>query len=213
MVRSKALRRLVIPLAALALAAASVSPTFALTELKRTGSVGQFNVWDGIPNENGVWCRYNEAKHNRLDYVGVTAPTVWARDVTPTEDSQKVAWRVIVKRQKAGETAWTTYYRSETRKDVATDVTPTVFTNAGYGAGSPGFINFRLWVPYERDEGSRYWILVRVFWYGGDGRLEGSVTERLDHYMYLIWGSNGDAGDGFGDTSCHTHLVTIPQSG
>ena len=213
MVRSKTLRHLVIPLAALALAVATVSPALAVTELKRTGSVGQFTVWDGIPNENGVWCRYNEAKHNRLDYIGVTAPTVWARDITPAEDSQTVAWRVIVKRQKVGQSTSTTYYRSQTRKDIATDEKPTVFTNPGYGPGSPGFINFRLWVPYDPGQGSRYWVLVRVFWYGPGGRVQGSVTERLDHYMYLIWGSHGDAGDGFGDTSCHTHLVTIPPPG
>ncbi len=210
MVHSKTLRRRLIPLVAIALAVLSVSPVLADTEVARTGDVGRFYVWEGVPWQNGVYCRYNMNKHNRLNYIGVSAPGVFARDITGGEDTQTVGWRVIVKRQKPGETALTTFYRSDTQQAVATDVTPTLFVPPASGY-ERGFNGFRLSVPLEPGEGSRYWIFVRIFWYRADGTVEGSVTHRLDEYMWMLFvkGSGGVA-DGFYDTSCHTHFVTTP---
>ena len=200
-----------VPLFATLLVLLNAAPAFADTEVARNGLVGQFEVADGVPGQNGVYCRYNVDKHGRLDYIYAAAPSVWARDVSAAEDTQNVGWRVIIKRQKPGQTTLSPFFRSATRRDVATDASPAIFTNEGYGAGTQGYIGSHIFIPREPGAGSQYWVFVRIFWYGSDGKDEGSVTHRLDDYMWLIYHKgDGGVGDGYGDTSCHTHFTPIP---
>jgi hypothetical protein len=196
--------RIAAPLLASLFLTLGASPVAADTEISRTGEIGAFHVYDGEEGSNGAYCSYNSDKGNRLRGIGTRAPDMWARDVTPGEDTQGVAWRVIIKRQKPGATALTTFYRSKTQRDTATDVTPAAFTHEGYGVGQPGFDFSRLSVPREPGAGSHYWIYVRMFWYGAGGRLEGTATHRLDEYMWLLYPPGYYE---FGDTSCHSRLV------
>jgi hypothetical protein len=196
--------RLLAPLIAVASLTIGATPASADTEISRTGNIGAFHVYDGEEGSNGAYCSYNSNKGNRLRGIGTRAPDMWARDVTPGEDTQAVAWRVIIKRQKPGAMALTTYYRSKTQRDTATDTTPAPFTHEGYGVGQPGFDFSKFWTPREPGEGSRYWIFVRMFWYGSDGRLEGTATHRLDEYMWVLYPPGYSD---YGDTSCHGRLV------
>jgi hypothetical protein len=196
--------RIVVPLMTVVSLICGVAPVLADSAVSRTGLVGQFSVYEGVPDSNGDYCTYDPNKGNRLTRIGVRAPDIWARDTTSAEDSQLVGWRVIVKRQKPGTTTLTTFYRSQTQRDNATDVAPAPFRPAGYGEGTPGFMSFKVTVPREPGAGSQYWIFVRMFWYRHDGSVEGSVTHRLDDYMWVQFPpGNYD----FGDTSCHTRLI------
>ena len=201
-------RMRIVPLLVLALSVLSVSPVLADTEIGRAGDPGRYWVWEGVPWQNGNYCRYNVDKGNRLDRIGVRAPGVFARDTTAYEDSQTVGWRVIIKRQKPGQTTLATFYRSATARAVATDAQPALFPGTDGGYGHTGWKDFPIWVPREHGQGSRYWIFVRIFWYDAEGNIQASVTSRQDVYYWMLFDNGfGAIGDGWYETSCFTRRV------
>ena len=121
--------------AALISMALTAMPTLADTEMGHTGLVGNHVVFDGTQDGFfGVVCHYRSNNHNKLNNIAVSAPDVYARDVTGSTDSQRVGWRIIVRRLRPGATVMKTFYRSEIWRATASDSTPAVFANEG----SPG---------------------------------------------------------------------------
>src|SRR4051812_45315825 len=181
-----------------------VGPVAADTEMGHSGLVGEHVVFDGTSENffSGVACFYDSARHNKLRSLTVMAPEIYARDVTAAVDSQRVGWRVIVKRKRPGSTALRPFYRSGTQKAVATDASRAEFPRPS-GSGTEPYMTVNLDVPWELGTGSQYFIFVRMFWYRA-GHLEGTATHRIDNYYWVIYPPGYD---GYWDASCYTHKV------
>jgi len=179
----------------------AAGPVLADTELGHVGLVGDHRVFDGTTNEffSGIVCFYDSTRGNRLHRLTVMAPDVYARNVTGAIDSQRVGWRVLVKRQRPGSTTLKPFYRSPTQRAIATDASPAEFPRPG-GPGVPPYMSIDLDVPNEPGMGSQYFISIRMFWYRA-GALEGTATHQLDYYLWVIF-PPGD--DGWWDPSCYT---------
>lgn len=176
-------------------------PVVADTEMGHTGLVGDHRVVDGTTDEtfSGIVCFYDSTRGNRLHRLTVMAPEIYARNVTAAVDSQRVGWRVIVKRLRPGATTLKPFYRSATQKAIATDSTPAEFPRPS-GPGAPPYMTVNLDVPNEPGTGSQYFVFIRMFWYRS-GALEGTATHALDYYYWVIFPPGYD---GYWDPSCYT---------
>ena len=182
-----------------------VGPVAADTEVGHTGFVCEHVLFNG-PNDGpdetwftGVACSYDSTRGNRLRSITVMAPEIYARDVTPALDSQRVGWRVIVKRKRPGSTTLVPFYRSASQKAIATDASPAVYPRPS-GPGTNAYMSVNLDVPRETGAGSQYFVFVRMFWYRA-GNLEGAATHGLDNYYWVLYPPGYD---GYWDPSCYT---------
>jgi hypothetical protein len=198
-------RRLTIGLVSAAVALSlAAAPALADTEMGHEGSVGEHVVFDGPTDQffSGIVCFYDSQHGNRLHRLTVMAPEIYARDITPGVDTQRVGWRVIVKRLRPGSSTLKPFYRSGTQRAMATDATRAEFPRPS-GPGVAPYMTVNLDVPKEPGTGSQYFVFVRMFWYR-DGDLEGKATHRLDNYYWVVFPPGID---GWWDASCFTRKV------
>jgi hypothetical protein len=123
----------------------------------------------------------------RLDRISVEPPKVRARSGT-----QEVGWRFLVQRRHyadlgGGWEAWKLRYRSPIQRAVTNST-----TNAPFSAQGVSVI-----VPWDAaDSEYQYQVLVKMYWFSGDGTIKGTATHRVDWYtsIYNAW-PLGDGGD------------------
>ena len=152
---------------AVAFAMVLVLPSIALadTKLLDRGLYGEHRLRDRWSNPGAV-CTY-DLSWGQLQSVEVRAPRVLARDVTLGQDQQDVGWQFRIKRRlEAGSKV--TVFTSSIQIASATDTAPAPFTrmSAAFVPNYPG--------PFT--------VLVRMFWYGTGGAIEGMAKHRIDHY-------------------------------
>lgn len=191
--------RLGVPLSlALGLLLAVSGSVMADTELGHTGMVGAHGLRDASDNP-GVTCNYSfNGVRFKLASIKVRAPRVLAADRDSNKiDHRRVGWRFIVQKMPTGPGAvvadavlpggvppsWTNYYKSPVQK-------ATAYENA-----------FAPFSPMTRsistaNDGARYRVLIKMFWYRRDGSKEGTAIHLVDYYRWQFPTGDEDAGPG-----------------
>ena len=172
--------------------ALAATPVLAETELRREGRIGEYQLNDSSVSP-AVTCVYDEDNGHLLGFH-VNTPTIWARDKTGGEDTQKVGWKVIVKRLKDTASQWKTILKTTTIKADATDNVSAFF---------PRWEIFPT-IPTEQiGRYSEYFIVTRAIWFRADGTVAGYAQARYDNYEWQV----GEAAPTPGKTSCVSDLL------
>lgn len=167
----------------------AVGPALADGELGHTGRVGQHSLRDS-PLKSGATCAYKRVVpspggyhyEGRLKELTVRPPRVRA-----IAGTQTVGWRFIVQlaaiqsNHSAG--PWQSTYDSS----IQTAVTDSTH-NARLTAKSIGGVK----VPTSSvDDGPPWYVyrvLVKMFWYWPDGRVQGTATHEVQYYRWVYGG-------------------------
>ena len=150
-------------LGALVLASGTVS---AATELKKSGNIGQYTINEA---EGDVSCFYGQPGY--LEGLVVTPPDIYARNKTPGLDQQQVGWRFVVKSRHDGSQTTQTYHKSPVFKAYTTDL-------------SPADLEFKELNFLPLLEDTSYFVIIKAFWYRGDGSIAGWAKSRVEAHTY-----------------------------
>jgi hypothetical protein len=175
-------RPVLVAISAMLLVLVAAGPVLADHEQGHTGIVGFHELRDG--KTGGAVCRYKqlvpspsgytyEAKLKRID---VRAPRVRA-----SSGSQEVGWRFIVERRGYSGTwsPWVVTYRSPVQRDTTNTTTDASFTSMGVAVAVPT-------TSADDSPAYVYRVLVRMFWYGADGRTRGSALHLTERYRTVL---------------------------
>jgi hypothetical protein len=157
--------------AVLAALTLSAGPVMADTELGHTGKVGDHYLND-VSGYTGVICHYDE-DNTHLTSFEVRQPNIWARNRTTHRDSQKVGWRILIKRQMYGSSAWKTFFKSSIKKATAYDDQSAYFP----------IRTLTPQMPHEPiGEPSHWMAVIKMYWFAADGSVAGTARHRVDVY-------------------------------
>jgi hypothetical protein len=175
--------------AALLVTGIGAAPSAAYQQTTASGSRGLYVVND-VNGTPGVTCTMQAASGvNNDNLASITVRGFYAHGTGAS--MRKVGYRFLVSRKAASASAYTTIYTSPIKKQSATSTTPTFFADRTRTFAAP--------VP---NDGARYRVQIRLFWYAADGVTvvgkAGGLIEIYNHAMtgttsYPI-GSEGSAG-------------------
>ena len=154
-------------LAAVAATVLAISPVLADTVVSHHGKTGVGSLNEAIGE---VLCNYDPVALTLLSMT-IAGPNVYARDVTPQTDHQKVGWQWIVKRTGGGQPAKT--ITSRIQKGPATDSTPATFNP------------FLFYLTSTPAATAKFSMSVKLYWYKPNGRtVAGWSIHRVDNYTW-----------------------------
>ena len=154
-------------LAAVAATVIAISPVLADTVVKHHGKIGVGSLNEA---EGDVLCDYDATALTLLS-MSIAGPNIFARNVTPQTDHQKVGWQWIITRTGGGLPTLTV--KSSVKKGPATDTTSAMF--------NPFLFYFDSTPPAK----AKYSMSVKLFWYKPNGRtVAGWAIHRVDNYTW-----------------------------
>jgi hypothetical protein len=185
-------RRLAGLACAVVVLAFGVQPVLADTERGHTGVVGFHKLVDKSTSA-GVMCMYTpiEPSDSAYFYMGELVHLyVWPPKVRAISGTQEVGWRFIVQRRTEWDelsnywSPWAARYRSPIQRKVTSTTESANFSQKDIPVIIPDNLEYR----YE------YRVLVKMYWFRSDGRIQATATHRVDWYqqIYSYWPGEGD---------------------
>jgi len=181
--RLSRIRYLLVTISALLLALTATVPVEADTELGETGMTG-FHALRDADQSGGAVCRYKGiypspggySYEGKLKWIDVRPPKMKAISGT-----QEVGWRFKVERRSlaAQISEWVVTYKSPIQRDTTSSSRNASFSMMG--------INVR--VPSDgkdEDPSYQYRVKVNMFWYTGNGGVQGTSTHLVDWYKDIF---------------------------